>query len=116
MNQSTHAHTDLTSVTNHVYEMIKQGEQGHEYEQVDVSPGTDFLVTMAANEMYKMPYPQPLPTIPLYMTLPTSGDVGVAREDEEEDVYDNIPGDQWSHDMSQRKYDNSAVINVYLSC
>ena len=97
MDQSTHAHTDLTSVTNHVYEMIKQGEQGgrgqryHEYEQVDVSPGTDFLVTMAANEM---PYPQPLPTIPLSMTLPTSGDVGVARDNAEEDLYDNIPGDQ----------------------
>ena len=44
-----------------------------------------------------MPSPssrQPLPTIPLSVAAPTGVGVGVAKENEEEGVYDNIPGDQ----------------------
>ena len=41
-----------------------------------------------------LPYHSPLSVAP-----PTGGDVGVANEGEEEGVYDNIPGDQLSHDM-----------------
>ena len=88
----------LTTTTNPAYEMTKQGGQGsHEYELVDVSPGTAPPIAEAADKTYEMPIPpshQPLPAIPLSVAPPTSGDVGVAKEGEEEGVYDNIPGDQ----------------------
>ena len=51
-------------------------------------------LTSATNHVYEMiREAQPLPTIPQCVTPPTGRDVGVVREDEEEDVYDNIPGD-----------------------
>ena len=78
--------------------MMKQGGQGsHEYELVDVSPGTAPPIAKAEDATYEMPSPpsrQLLPAIPLCVALPTAGDVGVAKEEEEEGVYDNIPGDQ----------------------
>ena len=73
------------------------GQGSHEYELVGVSPGTGPPVAKAADKTYEMPSPpshQPLPTIPLSVAPPTGGDVGVAKEGEEEGVYDNIPGDQ----------------------
>ena len=96
---STSAHKDgaLTTTTNPAYEMMKPGGGGeggggggdgaqgsHEYELVGVSPGT----------MPSPPSRQPLPTIPLSVAPPTGVGVGVAKEREEEGVYDNIPGDQ----------------------
>ena len=97
---SVSAHKDgaLTTTTNPAYEMMKQGRGGEcggggggdgaqgspEYELVGVSPGT----------MPSPPSRQPLPTIPLSVAPPTGVDVGVAKEREEEGVYDNIPGDQ----------------------
>ena len=83
----------LPTTTNPAYEMMKQGGGGgggdgaqgsHEYELVGVSPGT----------MPSPPSHQPLPTIPLSGAPPTGVGVGVAKESEEEGVYDNIPGDQ----------------------
>ena len=95
---SAHKGGALTTTTNPAYEMMKQGGQGsHECELVGVSPGTAPPIAEAADKTYEMPSPpshQPLPAIPLSVAPPTGGDVGVAKEGEEEDVYDNIPGDQ----------------------
>ena len=77
--------------------MTKLGEgNGREYEEVVRSP--EAPVSGGGGEvMYEMPSAppshQPLPAIPLTETTPTGGDVGVARE-EDDDVYDTIPGDQ----------------------
>ena len=92
----------LTTTTNPAYEMMKQGGRGggqgrHEYELVGGSPGTDPFVAKGADKTYEMlspPFRQLEPTIPLSVAPPTSGDVGVAKEEEAEGVYDNIPGDQ----------------------
>ena len=99
---SAHKGGALTTTTNPAYEMMKQGgggeggggggEEGggdgvqgsHEYELVGVSPGT----------MPSPPSHQPLPTIPLSGAPLTGVGVGVAKESEEEGVYDNIPGVQ----------------------
>ena len=65
-----------------------------------VTSWTDPPIPKAADEMYEMPSPQPLPTISAtndHITV-CGGDVGVAKEGEEE-VF--IPGDQRTHDMSQ---------------
>ena len=75
------------------------GQGSHVYELVGVSPGTAPPIANAANKMYEMPSPpshQPLPTMPLSVSVapPTGGAVGVANKREEEGVYDNIPGDQ----------------------
>ena len=62
-----------------------------------VSPGTAPPIAKAADKTYEMSSPpshQPLPAIPLSVAPPTGGYVGVAKEGEEEGVYDNIPGDQ----------------------
>ena len=67
------------------------GQGGHEYELVGVSPGTAPPIAKTADKTYEMPSPpshQPLPAIPLSVTLTTGGIVGVAKEGE---VYDNIP-------------------------
>ena len=101
---SAHKGGTLTTTTNPAYEMMKQGGGGesgggggggeggggdgaqgsHEYELVGVSPGT----------MPSPPSHQPLPTIPLSVAPPTGVGVGVGKENEDEGVYDNIPGDQ----------------------
>ena len=98
LSMSAHKGGALTTTTNPAYEMTKQGGQGsHEYELVGVSPGTAPPIAKAADKTYEMPSPpshQPLPAIPLSVAPPTGGDVGVAKEGEEEGVYDNIPGDQ----------------------
>ena len=113
---SAHKDGALTTVANPAYEMTKQGgggggrgggrggrgeggrgQESHEYELVDVSPGTAPPIAKAADKTYEMPSPpshQPLPAIPQSVAPPTGGDVGVAKEVEEEGVYDNIPGDQ----------------------
>ena len=88
-----YAHKSVTTAANPAYETMRQGGQGggggereqrcHEYEPVGVTASTDPPITMAADEIYEMPSPQPLPTIPLSVTPPTGGDVGVAREGEE---------------------------------
>ena len=115
----SHADGPPTTTTNPAYEMItliKQGggggggrggegggggerggggQESCEYEMVGGSQGTCTLV--AKDKTCEIPSPpscQPLPTIPLSVAPPTGGDVGVAKEREEEDVYDNIPGDQ----------------------
>ena len=92
---SAHKGGALTTTTNPAYEIMKQGGQGsHENELVGVSPGT---APPIADKTYEMPSPpshQPLPVIPLSVAPPTGGNVGVAKEGEEEGVYDNIPGDQ----------------------
>ena len=98
LSMSAHKGGAPTTTTNPAYEMVKQGEGGggqgsHEYELVGVSPGAG---AKAADKTYEMPSPpsrQPLPTIPLSVAPPTGRDVGVAKEGEEEGVYDNIPGD-----------------------
>ena len=41
----------------------------------------------------------PLPAIPLPVVPLTWRDVSAAKEKENEGVYDNIPGEQWSHDF-----------------
>ena len=58
------------------------GQGGHEYELVGVSPGTAPHIEAADKTP---PSHQPLPAIPLF--------VGVAKEGEEEGVYDNVPND-----------------------
>ena len=74
------------------------GEQGsHEYELVGVSLRTGPPTAKAADKTSSPPSHQPLPTILLSVAPPTGGAVGVAKEMGQEDVYDNIPGDQ-SHD------------------
>ena len=75
----------------------KGGDRGAMSELVGVSPGTAPPIAKAADKTYEMSSPpshQPLPAIPLSVAPPTGGDVGVAKEGEEEGVYDNIPGDQ----------------------
>ena len=79
----------ISSITNTAYEMSKMVEKGSgEYEVV----GKD------AVETYEVPssphYHQPLPSIPHPQTTPTTSDVGVVKQGEEEGCYDNIPGDQ----------------------
>ena len=71
------------------------GQGSHEYELVGVSPGTSPLLLrlQTRHNYYKVPSPpshQPLPTIPLSVAPPTGRHVGVAKEGEEEGVYDNI--------------------------
>ena len=96
----------LTTTTNPAYGIIMQGggggdggrEQGnHEYDVVDVSLRSGPLIAKAAYKTHEIPSAsshQLLPTIPLSVAPLTGRDVGMAREVEEERVYDNIPGDQ----------------------
>ena len=83
-----------TTATNPAYELIKQGDgkNSRDYEQVNVSAGTDLPITKTEGKAYEIPTlppsQQPLPAIP------TVEDVGVAREVKAEIVYDIIPGDQ----------------------
>ena len=77
--------------------MTKLGEKdGREYEEVVRSPEAP-VSGGGVEVMYEMPSAppshQPLPAIPLTGTTPTGRDVGVARE-ENDDVYETIPGDQ----------------------
>ena len=98
---SAHKGSALTTTTNPAYEMMKQGgggeggggggggggdgaQESHEYELVGVFP----------EAMPSHHFHPPLPTIPLSVAPPTGVGVGVAKEREEEGVYDNIPGDQ----------------------
>ena len=99
---STHRVGELTTATNPANEMMKQGrgegegggEEGdHEYELVDVSPGVGPRTAKTGYKTYKIPFlpsQQPLPTIPLPVSLPARV-VGVAKQ---RGVYENIPGDQ----------------------
>ena len=87
----------IATTTNAAYEMTKLGEEaGGEYEEVVRSPEAP-VSGGGVEVMYEMPSAppshQPLPAIPLTETTPTGGDVGVARE-EDDIVYDTIPGDQ----------------------
>ena len=103
---STHRVGALTTATNPANEMIKQGRGGgggggeegdHEYELVDVSLGVGPLTAKAGYKTYKIPFlpsQQPLPTIPLSVVSLPAGVVGVAKQREEEGVYENIPRDQ----------------------
>ena len=83
----------IPTTTNTAYEMMKLGEQdGPEYEVVSEPPGTSsFLVKPDEVSSHSN---QPLPDIPLPVAPPTGGNVGVAKEGEEEGVYDHISGDQ----------------------
>ena len=100
MDLSTYTHTGGAPITasNPAYDMIGGGggaQGGYDYEFIGVYPGIDSV--KAVDVTYEMPSPpshQPLPTIPLSVAPPTDGDMGVAREAEDEVVYDNIPGDQ----------------------
>ena len=83
----------VTTTTNPAYELMKQrgeewGEGTYEYEVLSTSSGAGPSITTSPISR------QPLPIIPLPVPPPTGGDVGVARVGEEDDVYDNIPGDQ----------------------
>ena len=83
----------ILTTTNTAYEMMKLGEQDDpEYEVVNVPPETSSSL-VKSDEVPSRSH-QPLPDIPLPVAPPTGGDVGVAKEGEEDDVYDNIPGDQ----------------------
>ena len=71
------------------------GQDGPEYEVVSVPPETNPPLAQTAYEIPSLPPShQPLPAIPLPVAPPTGEDVGVAKEEEEEGMYDNIPGDQ----------------------
>ena len=83
----------IPTTTNAAYEMMKLGEQDDpEYEVVNVPPETSSSL-VKPDEVPSHSH-QPLPDIPLPVAPPTGGNVGVAKEGEEEGVYDNIPGDQ----------------------
>ena len=104
-----HKDDALTTTTNPAYGIIMQGRGGrggggdegdggreqenHEYEVVDVPLRSGPLIPKA-HETPSASSHQPLPTIPLSVAPPTGRDMGVAKEAEEERVYDNIPGDQ----------------------
>ena len=83
----------IPTTTNAAYEMMKLGEQDDpEYEVVNVPPETSSSL-VKPDEVPSHSH-LPLPDIPLPVAPPTGGEVGVAKEGEEEGVYDNIPGDQ----------------------
>ena len=70
-----------------------------------MSPGTGSPIAKATDKTCETLSPtshQPLPTILLSLTLPTSGDVGVGKVKGQEGVYDNIPRDMtYNNYMSQ---------------
>ena len=72
----------------------EQGSDMSGYEQVDVSQWSDNPFTVAADVVYEIPSPRPLPIVPWLMAPPIGGDVGVAEAEDYEVVYDNIQGDQ----------------------
>ena len=90
----------ITTTPNTAYEMMKQGGRvGGEYKVVNSPPGGPPLSKDLEGmyEVYEVPSPpsshQPVPAIPLPVASPISGNVGGAREEEEE-VYEPIPGDK----------------------
>ena len=86
----------IPTTTNTAYEMMKLGRQdGPEYEVVSVPPETSPPLAKTVDDIPSLPPShQPLPAIPLIVAPPTGGDEGVAKEGEDEGMYDNIPGDQ----------------------
>ena len=83
----------ITSTSNIPYEMTKEREEAgacHEYETVNMPPET---TPLDLKGIYKIPYLPPIPAIPLPVATPPSWKVGMAGEEEEE-LYENIPGDQ----------------------
>ena len=88
----------ITTTTNAAYEMVKQEGGTHEYDLVSEPPGTYPPPAKDLGVAYETPSlppsHQPLPAIPLPVATPPSEKVGVAGEEEEEGVYDSIPGDQ----------------------
>ena len=81
----------IPTTTNRAYELMKQGggrEGRHEYEMVSAPPAAPSPASKPLEEMYEIPSQplpaareQPLPAVP-------------AAKEEEEGVYDSIPGDQ----------------------
>ena len=73
--------------------MVKLGEQDeyeHTYEVMNVPPQTSTSFVKTEDQSYSTPRSHPpLPAIPLTVAPPTGGDVGVAREGKEENVYYN---------------------------
>ena len=82
---------------NTAYEMMKQHGQGgrlvDDYEPISSPPGGP---PPDVDEKYDIPSPptshQPLPAIPPPVAPPTASNVGVSEE--EEGVYESIPGDK----------------------
>ena len=107
-----HKDDALTTTNNPAYGILMQeggreggGDEGdggreqgnHEYEVVDVPLRSGPLIVKTIYKTHEIPSAsshQPLPTIPLSVAPLTGRDVGVAKEAEEESVYDNIAGDQ----------------------
>ena len=87
----------IVTTSNTAYEMTKLGEaEVGEYEVMDIIPEAS-ASGGGVEVMYEMPSAPPshppLPAIPLTETTPTSGDVGLTK-DEDDGVYDSIPADE----------------------
>ena len=81
------------TTTNPAYEMVWLGggrEGRNNTYQRHVHAETDPSIVEATYETLCLPSHRPLPTIPLSVTPPTCGSMGVASEKEEESLYDVI--------------------------
>ena len=84
------------------YEEMSGRQKDDEYVYEVINLTTTSLVK-SENEVNSFPQSHyPLPAIPLPVTPPTRGNVGVAKEGEEESMYDNIPGDH--HEKEECDY------------
>ena len=83
----------IATTTNEAYGMIKLEQMDeHVYEVIDACGGTNPHLTDGTNKNPCLsPFNWLLPTIPPIVGPLTSENVGVARDGEEEAVYDTIP-------------------------
>ena len=69
-------------------ERLRDNEYAYVYEELNIPPGTSTSLAKSDKEVNFFPQShQSLPDIPLPVAPPTGGNVGVAREDEEESDY-----------------------------
>ena len=91
----------IASTINEVYDDITQLDQTeeHVYDVIDVSGNTYTKASFTGGTDKNPCLSYPLLTISPIVLPPTYENVGVAREGEEEVVYDTVPCDQWLHDI-----------------
>ena len=91
----SHAKKDDSTTADTDYKKMElQREDDHEY-VINGSSVINSSVIKTSDTISSLPPTRPpLPPIPIPVVPLTGGDVGVAKEGENEVVYDNIPGDQ----------------------